>query len=227
MNELNLICIEDDEDFRKSIAFMELEDLTIKAFASIEAAKDSIDENSVLLVDYVLENESGLEVFEVIKGFEVKPPVIIMTAYANTEMAISAANEGVYRIIQKPITLDTLISTLSDAMTFLKTNRALLPALREFSQYNEILLQENELTLTFKNKRCQFTEKEFVIVSELLRVPGEWVSREILQKKLVKGENHSRNLLDTHLTNLRKKLETFPVKILSKRGVGIKLINEL
>ncbi len=227
MSNFNLICIEDDEDFRKSIAFLEIEGLSIKPFASIGAAKETIDENSILLVDYVLEKESGLEIFEVIKGFEVKPPVIIMTAYANTDMAVSAANEGVFRIIQKPVSLELLITTLSSAIDSLKADKALLPALREFNQYSEILVNDSELSLTFRNMNCQFTEKEFLIISELLRVPGKWVSREKLQKKLVKGENYSRNLLDTHLTNLRKKLETFPVKILSKRGVGIKLINEL
>ena len=116
MSRIDLVCIEDDESFRDSLLQLNIQGISVFAFDSIKSARSKISENSILLVDYVLEQESGLEIFNIIDGLLVKPPVIFMTAFADTSMAITAANEGVYKILEKPLSLIDLTINIEEAI---------------------------------------------------------------------------------------------------------------
>jgi two-component system nitrogen regulation response regulator GlnG len=57
----------------------------------------------VVILDIRLEDTSGMEVFEQIRQFDARLPVILMTAFAATETAIEAMKRGAFEYFLKPV----------------------------------------------------------------------------------------------------------------------------
>jgi len=70
----------------------------------------------LILMDIRMVKKSGLEAMGEIKRISPAIPVIIMTAYASVETAVSALKEGAYDYLIKPLDFDKLKATLERAM---------------------------------------------------------------------------------------------------------------
>ena len=66
----------------------------------------------LILMDIRMIRVSGLEALAGIKAFNPAIPVVIMTAYASVETAVSALKQGAYDYLTKPLDFDELRLTL-------------------------------------------------------------------------------------------------------------------
>src|SRR4030066_1889916 len=62
----------------------------------------------LILMDIRMLNVSGIEALEQIKIINPEIPIIIMTAYASVETAVSALKKGAYDYLTKPLDFDEL-----------------------------------------------------------------------------------------------------------------------
>ena len=69
----------------------------------------------LILMDIRMLNISGIEALEQIKMINPAIPVIIMTAYASVETAVSALKKGAYDYLTKPLDFDELKITIERA----------------------------------------------------------------------------------------------------------------
>jgi DNA-binding NtrC family response regulator len=83
----------------------------ITAFEKIE--KESFD---LILLDYKMPESNGIDILIRIKKSQVKTPVIIMTAYGTTELAIEAMKQGAYNYLIKPFERKELSRVVSEAL---------------------------------------------------------------------------------------------------------------
>ena len=72
-------------------------------------------EPDVILLDLILREGSGLNVFQDIKSFDPKIPVIFITGEAESETAIEAMQMGAYDYVAKPFDLDELTDLVETA----------------------------------------------------------------------------------------------------------------
>ncbi|MBC7361388.1 MAG: sigma-54-dependent Fis family transcriptional regulator [Candidatus Aminicenantes bacterium] len=70
----------------------------------------------LVLLDLLMPGMDGLEVLKQIKRMDPEAPVIIITAYASVESALTAMKMGAYDYIQKPFKNDELLMTISRAL---------------------------------------------------------------------------------------------------------------
>ncbi|OAT80823.1 sigma-54-dependent transcriptional regulator [Desulfotomaculum copahuensis] len=70
-----------------------------------------------ILLDIRMPELDGLQVMERIQQIDTGLPVILMTAFGTTEMAIQAMKAGAFDYIIKPFNLDELILTVKKAVT--------------------------------------------------------------------------------------------------------------
>ena len=70
----------------------------------------------LILMDIRMIRVSGLEALAGIKAFNPAIPVVIMTAYASVETAVSALKQGAYDYLTKPLDFDELRLTLERAI---------------------------------------------------------------------------------------------------------------
>jgi two-component system response regulator PilR (NtrC family) len=104
-----------------------------QAISMIE--KDDFD---LLLCDIRLGDISGIDVLKASKKHNQHTVVIMISAYATTETAVEAMNEGAYDYVPKPFDNEELTSTIANALK-----------LKTIEQEKEILADKLKKTLHF------------------------------------------------------------------------------
>ncbi|MGQ9824855.1 MAG: sigma-54-dependent transcriptional regulator [Desulfotomaculales bacterium] len=87
-----------------------------------------------VLLDIRMPEMDGMQVMDTIHELNPSVPVILMTAFGNTEMAIEAMKKGAYDYIIKPFNLDELLLTVKKAVTMRKLSLE-VAALREEQEF--------------------------------------------------------------------------------------------
>lgn len=88
---------------------------------SCENAKDAmakLRENKVdvVLTDIRMPEVSGLELLEEVRSINMDIPVILMTAYAELDVAVSAMGKGAFDFIVKPYKSELLVHSVEMAV---------------------------------------------------------------------------------------------------------------
>lgn len=129
MDTMTILVIDDEQGMRSAIA-RALRDFTVRLpdvngevrFRIIDAATgeegfDLIEREDppLVLLDYKLPGISGLDILERIDTDESRRMVIMMTAYASLETAVTATKRGAYDFLAKPFTPEELKNVIRKA----------------------------------------------------------------------------------------------------------------
>ena len=129
MATLRLMIVDDEEGMRLSVTralrsysidlpeIHERAEFEVEAAASGEEALERIaaEAPDILLLDYKLPGMDGLEILERVEAAEHEILVIMITAYASLETAVTAIKRGAYDFLAKPFTPDELKATVGKA----------------------------------------------------------------------------------------------------------------
>ena len=110
-----ILIIDDDDQLRKSFEKLLLEEgYEVMTAPSGEAGLKIVKKQlpDLVVVDLRLPGINGLETFKQINKIDAKLPVIIMTAYGTTEIAIEATKHGVFDYILKPFDIPEMLSVV-------------------------------------------------------------------------------------------------------------------
>ena len=108
-----ILIIDDDDQLRKSFEkLLKEEGYEVMTAPSGEAGLKLLQGRlpDLVVVDLRLPGINGLETFKQIHRIDAKLPVIIMTAYGTTEIAIEATKHGVFDYILKPFDIPEMLS---------------------------------------------------------------------------------------------------------------------
>lgn len=99
----------------------------------LATAKLSTVNPQIVITDIVMPTMNGLQVLEAVKQFNVETNVILITAHASVESAISAMRGGAFDYITKPFEIDELVVTLKRALSSKRLN-TVFPAIEKKTQ---------------------------------------------------------------------------------------------
>ncbi|HPD57003.1 MAG TPA: sigma-54 dependent transcriptional regulator [Smithellaceae bacterium] len=117
-NDLTVLVVDDDAAHRTMLKKLlggwgyKVSDADDGSVAIEMVKQKSLD---LILMDIRMLNVSGIEALEQIKNINQDIPVIIMTAYASVETAVSALKKGAYDYLSKPLNFDELKITIERA----------------------------------------------------------------------------------------------------------------
>ena len=96
----------------------------VRSFDSAEAFLAAYEETvfGCLLSDVRMPGLSGLELNATLKQKGSSLPVILISGYADSEVAIEAMNNGVIAFIEKPVKLDVLLGAVENAVHLYQQN---------------------------------------------------------------------------------------------------------
>src|SRR3984957_17167982 len=80
-------------------------------------------QTDVVLLDVVLPDMSGLEVYQRIRQIDARIPVIFVTQTTNTDTAIEAMRQGAFEYLFKPLDLDRLEEVVTEALEVVRLMR--------------------------------------------------------------------------------------------------------
>jgi len=125
-NQATILLADDDDDIRLALALL----LSSYGFKTIEAsnAKEVITQANRQNPDLILldmnfsrdttSGQEGLDILEQLKNNDI--PVILMTAWANVELAVNALKQGASDFIEKPWNKDKLLNSIKQQLNFNK-----------------------------------------------------------------------------------------------------------
>jgi DNA-binding response OmpR family regulator len=171
----------------------------------------------VMILDLGLPDRDGVEVLKELRGAHINVPILVLTARDAVESRVAALEAGADDYLVKPFAFAELVARIAALV-----RRAGGP---RWAPANELpVVMRDDLVVEAGGKTASLSPREYALLGCLLRRPGEVVTRaEILREAFGYDFDPGTNVIDVHLTHLRKKLTGFPVQIETVRGAGIRL----
>ncbi len=113
--------VDDDPYVLESVStLLSLVGFRVTAHSSGEDALETFDMQpvDVVLTDVNMPGMSGIDLLEAIRRIDTETPVILMTAYADLDVAVSAVKKGAYDFIIKPYNPQYLMHSIEKAVNY-------------------------------------------------------------------------------------------------------------
>ena len=229
--KLTLVLIEDEIKIARMVKdYLEKEGANVYIAGTGEKGIELAREKSpdLVILDLMLPDISGLEVCRRLRQ-EKNIPIIMLTAKSQETERIVGLEMGADDYITKPFSLAELTARVRAVL-----RRAWLPINEEKAKEKNIT--RGPLHLNIENHQVSkdgeeiiLTPTEFNILALLARHPGRVFSRlQLLEACLGDAYSGYERSIDTHISNMRKKIEPDPANptfILTVFGLGYKFSN--
>jgi DNA-binding response OmpR family regulator len=173
----------------------------------------------LVVLDLMLPGRDGIEILSTLRKRGVQTPVLILTAKDTVEDRVLGLDSGADDYLVKPFAFPELLARI----------RALLRRGR-IDQVLRFKAGDLEMDLVTRkvtrgDQTLELPAREFALREYLLRPQNHLVSREMLARDVWKEPSRATpldNVIDVHITRLRKKVDQdFPIKLIhTVRGVG-------
>lgn len=123
-----ILVVDDEENARKNIgAFLEKRGYEVVCSPDLSHARSIINKGGadIVLLDVQLPDGYGPELLEETTRLPIQPPVILITAYGEIDMAVDAMKNGAHDFFQKPIEFSRLEKSIIRAKEIVAMRREL------------------------------------------------------------------------------------------------------
>ena len=171
-----------------------------------------------IILDIMLPKVNGLEVLKSARQQKLETPIIMLTAKSTTEDKIHGLDMGADDYLPKPFSVDELLARLRALM-----RRKPKYDEENIEQFGDLSLDSSAFLLSTEKDKVTLMNKEFQIMSLLMKANGKVVSFDTISKGAWDTDSYSTNEnVWVFISYLRKKIEKIhsKVKIKSIRYQG-------
>jgi two-component system response regulator AtoC len=166
---LSVLVVDDEKNARENIAaFLKKKGYEVLEAGSIKEAKKVIAEGSadLVLLDVQLPDGLGTTLLSESAGTTGRPPIILITAHGDIDMAVEAMKNGAHDFLQKPIKFDRLEQSIQRAGKTVAMRRE-LNHLRQTQQSDFVLGNSKQMkSLLAQAERAAQTAVSVLITGE-------------------------------------------------------------
>ncbi|MEZ5327669.1 MAG: response regulator transcription factor [Verrucomicrobiales bacterium] len=213
---MRVLIVEDEPDILSALVRI----LRDEGYA-VDSARDGLEalekskdwDYDAILLDIMMPELDGFGVLERLRLRGSKTPVLILTARGATTDRIQGLDLGADDYLIKPFDMNELLARMRALI-----RRAAGNATSEM-EIGDVIVNFAARTVTIHGEIVSLTAREQVLVEYLAQHRGRWMTRSQLYEHLFdENADQSSNLLDVHVSNVRKKLgNDF---IITRRGIG-------
>jgi two-component system, OmpR family, response regulator len=190
--------------------------------ASIAEAADAarVGDAALMIMDRIVFGEDSLATLETLRKEGIKVPVLVISALSSTDEKVKGLKAGGDDYLTKPFAMVELVARV-EAM------------LRRLDDVRTTKLRVGDLEMDLIEKtvyrgdiKIDLLPREFRLLEYFLRHPGRVVTRAMLLEEVWQYHfSLETNVVDVHISNLRKKIDTKgpPSLIVNIRGAGFML----
>ncbi len=221
---MRILLVEDHQAIREMIAdHLRERGFAVDAFDRGERALAGarIAPVDAVVLDLGLPDMDGMQLLSALRALQPQVPAVIVTARDGMEERLLGLNSGADDYIVKPFNLLELEARLRAVLRRVGTRRETRYTL------GEITFDTVSREATVLGKPLDLTRREAALLEELLRVPGQVITKDRLEDRLYALEDAgSTNALEAAVSRLRRKLAGAhaTVSIETKWGIGYRLV---
>jgi DNA-binding response OmpR family regulator len=225
---MRILIVEDEPTVAEAIS----SGLKAEGFDTVVAASGeegffqaSTESFEIIVLDLMLPGRDGLEILNALRGRGVHTPVIVLTARDGVDDRVRGLDQGADDYLAKPFAFPELLARI----------RALLRRGRP-EDVLKLRVADLEMDLVSRavsrgGREIALTAKEYDLLEYLMRHAGQIVTRAMLSIDVWKASRRATpldNVIDVHITRLRKKVDHGRGKRLihTVRGLGFVLREE-
>ena len=171
----------------------------------------------LLIVDRMIPGGDGLDLLKQIRGAGLRPRVIFVTARDDIQDRIAGLDAGADDYLVKPFSFPELLARIR-----VIARRGVTPETNLF-ELDDLRLDYRNRTVERAGTQIDLAAKEFLLLHFLMVHAGKVVSRDmILENVWETTTGGMTNVVDVHITRLRKKIDRDFAKplIQTRRGLG-------
>lgn len=155
-----------------------------------------------IILDLMLPRKTGQQVLRDLRARKIHTPVLVLTAQEGKGSVIDLLNEGADDYLGKPFDLGELIARVKALIR--RSKGSATPVIR----VSDVELDTIRQTVHRRGRLIELSPTEFRILEYLAHRPRAIVSkREMLEHLYDFGWEHHSNVIEAHVSNLRRKLD--------------------
>ena len=217
-----IFLVEDEKELANEIK-IELERLGYHVqMASIAEAADAarVGDAPILVMDRMVFGEDSLNMLEPLRKEGVKVPVLVISALSSIDERVRGLKAGGDDYLTKPfamIELTARVEALLRRLDDVRTTKL---------RVGDLEMDLIEHTVYRGDDKIDLLPREFKLLEYFLRHPGQVITRAMLLRDVWHYHfSLETNVVDVHISNLRKKIDGrgVPSLIVNIRGAGFML----
>jgi DNA-binding response OmpR family regulator len=178
----------------------------------------------LIILDLMLPEVDGLDVCRTLRK-ESDVPIIMLTARVEETDRLIGLELGADDYVTKPFSPREVVARVRAVLR--RTRPGAEGAADETLQVSDLVLDAARRALTVSGKRVDLTPSEFEILRAMMRSPGRVFTRaQLLEAAQGEAYEGYERTIDTHIKNLRQKIEDVPRRpeyLLTVHGVGYRM----
>lgn len=217
-----IVLVEDESELANEIK-IELERLGyLVRIGSIAEAADvaRVGDAALLIMDRMVFGEDSVKTLEVLRQEGVKVPVLVISALSSIDEKVRGLKAGGDDYLAKPFAMAELAARVEALLRRLDDVRT--TKLR----VGDLEMDLIEQTVHRGDSKIDLLPREFKLLEYFLRHPGQVITRAMLLQEVWQYHfSLETNVVDVHISNLRKKIDArgLPSLITNIRGAGFML----
>jgi two-component system response regulator PhoP len=174
-----------------------------------------------IILDLMLPKKSGQQVLRDLRAQRLHTPVLILTAQEGKESVVELLNLGADDYLAKPFDLGELLARVKALIR--RSKGTATPVLTVFDVEVDTIQQ----TVRRRGELIELSPTEFRILEYLAHRPNAVISkRELLEHLYDFAWEHHSNVIEAHVSNLRRKLDAVDadslIETLRQRGYRLR-----
>lgn len=220
-----VLIIDGDSAFRREVRVNceQYGYLVSEAESAADGAREFEEKSpSLVLLEAVLPDGSGLDVCRTIRHTDPKVPIVIVSARGEEIDIVVGLEIGADDYVVKPVRMRELLARVAAHLRKARLERTEISAGR--LEFKDLVIDVNERRIFKEGQEVDLTHTEFDLLAYLAGHAGKVMSREKILNHVWGYEYPiETRLIDVHIRNLRRKIETNssrPYYILAVPGIG-------
>ena len=217
-----IVLVEDEQAMADEVkGELESKGYLVRLASIAEAANAArVGDAAMMIMDRIVFCEDSLGTLEALRREGVKVPVLVISALSSLDEKVKGLKAGGDDYLTKPFAMVELVARVEAMLRRLDDVRTTK------LHVGDLEMDLIEKTVYRSGIKIELLPREFRLLEYFLRHPGRVVTRAMLLQEVWHYHfSLATNVVDVHISNLRKKIDTkgMPSLIVNIRGAGFML----
>ncbi|MEI6042557.1 MAG: response regulator transcription factor [bacterium] len=162
-----------------------------------------INKYNIILLDLILPEKDGVTICKEIRMAGITCPILVVSTQSEIPDKVTMLKIGADDYITKPFNIEELLARIN-ALT-----KRPYEIMEDVMTLDDLTIDTNTQMVTKQGQEVYLTRKEYMLLNCFARNEGKIITRgRILEEVWERDSNPFTNTVETHIRNLRKKIET-------------------